>query len=493
MRLIPMLTVLLVVTACGDSADKVFVPGPSNPPPPPPSLSELVREVIDAQGLTGNPAEGRNIPQIGDPLPQLGMQLFFSKGLGGQNDAACVTCHHPLLGGGDNLSLPIGVDADVEDLLGPGRVHSSAGHGHDGGPTVPRNSPTTFNVALWDAFIFHDGRIESLGKTAGANGADGQGIRTPDVAFGEVDPQAQDLVQAQVLFPVTSREEMRGLFVEGEPNQVVRDSLVARWVEQSLPNTWEAEFQVAFGSSEPAVDLVTYANVTVAIAAYESSQVFVNTPWRAFVEGDDAAISNSAKRGALLFYGEGGCVACHSGDLFSDEQFHVLAMPQFGRGKGDGVLGDDDFGRFRETGVESDLYAFRTSSLLNVVATGPFTHAGAYPTLEGAIRHHLDPAQAIDGFDFTATELQPGIQAENAETNTRLALAQLQSLMDSGESALTTADLSDQQVSDLLAFVESLTDPCVLDAQCLAPWIPERTGGPDNLRQNGFLEDGTDL
>jgi cytochrome c peroxidase len=30
---------------------------------------------------------------------------------------------------------------------------------------------------------------------------------------------------------------------------------------------------------------------------------------------------------------------------------------------------------------------------------------------------------------------------------------------------------TDQQVQDLVAFLTTLTDPCVLDRDCLAPWI----------------------
>ncbi|HBC20167.1 MAG TPA: cytochrome-c peroxidase, partial [Alcanivorax sp.] len=118
-----------------------------------------------------------------------GMQLFFSKGLGGDLDSACVSCHHPMLGGGDDLSLSIGVEAVQPDLLGPGRLHLSTGTHFDGGPTVPRNAPSTFNIVFYDEVLFHDGRVESLDKTAGLNGAGG-GIRTPDSAFGVADPDA---------------------------------------------------------------------------------------------------------------------------------------------------------------------------------------------------------------------------------------------------------------------------------------------------------------
>jgi hypothetical protein len=88
--------------------------------------------LVKAAGLTGDPTRGRSLPSIDDPKAQLGKQLFFTQGLGGDSDSACVTCHHPALGGGDNLSLSIGVGAEIPELLGPGRHHDSVAIHFDG-------------------------------------------------------------------------------------------------------------------------------------------------------------------------------------------------------------------------------------------------------------------------------------------------------------------------------------------------------------------------
>ena len=146
------------------------------------SYDDQLSVIINSKKLTGDPTTGLTLPSISSAKAKLGMKLFFTKGLGGDSDSACVTCHHPKLGGGDNLSLPIGVNAVIPDLLGPGRLHSSVtGFNYDGSPTVPRNSPTTFNLAMWKKVLFHDGRVEALS---------GGGIRTPDSAFNTADPDA---------------------------------------------------------------------------------------------------------------------------------------------------------------------------------------------------------------------------------------------------------------------------------------------------------------
>jgi Cytochrome c peroxidase len=431
---------------------------------------DKLRNTITALNLDGDPSDQSQvhpIPEISGAKAQLGKKLFFSKTLSGEEDTACVSCHHPLLGGGDDLSLPIGVHAVNENLLGPGRLHdvtsaNLAGMEYDGGPTVPRNAPTVFNFMLYKDSVFHDGRIQSL--------ADGT-VSTPDSA-GSTDNNAANLVHGQALFPVTSPEEMASSTFVGSTNDQLRQQLADRLTDNA---SWQSEFDAVYGSNTN----ITYDLIADAMASYEASQLFINSPWKAFVDGDNTAISSSAKSGALLFFtdvtsGGAGCMSCHSGDFFTDEKFHNIALPQIGRGKGDGVFGDDDFGRFKVTKVESDRYAFRTPTLLNVTATGPYGRVGSYDSLEEVVRHHLNPTQALDTFDFNLVNLaQENVQKDNAEDNSRAALEVLIQQQDNGTSLLNNVDLSDGQVAQVVSFLQSLTDPCVEDDVCLQPWIAE--------------------
>ena len=473
-------------------------------------LDTELTNVITAAGLTGDPSLGRNLPSINDPVPQLGKHLFFSMALGGDKDSACVTCHHPALGGGDDLSLAIGVAAVNLHQLGPHRIHDAFAIGWDGGPTMPRNVPSIFNAGMWDQAMFWDGRLNSLGKTPKANGNDGLGIRTPDSPLNVADVNAGDtLPVALARFPVTVNEEMRGFaFEAGNGNDAIRNHLAARIGNYGIgagelqQNNWLPLFQNAFNSTANAETLITYANISKAIGEYGRSQVFVNSPWKAYVQGNKNVISDSAKRGALLFFSPitpdknsgvdlgqitgAGCASCHSGDFFTDEQTHVIAIPQIGRGKGDGDFGDDDFGLFRETGNPKDKYAFRTPTLTNVTATGPWGHSGAYETLEGIVRHHLNVEQAVAAFDYSQLS-QEGIQTKHAAVNTQNAVNQLLANRNASTIdnpiVLQNVTLSNTQVNDLLAFLETLTDPCVEDRQCLASWIPaDNEPDPDGLR-----------
>lgn len=470
------------------------------------AIDKQLKQIISTRHLTGNAMQGRQTPDIASPEAQLGMRLFFSKSLGGDKSVACATCHHPALGGGDNLSLSVGVAAERPNLLGEGRL-VDANSQLNGVPSVPRNAPTTFNVAAWDEVLFYDGRIESLGKTPASGGNDQQGIRTPEVAFGERDFNASDnLVNAQARFPLTSATEMKGFGHGEKTNQEIRDYIASRignyadnQGELVVPSYWLEQFQQVYQApNASAKALITEKNIASLISHYERSQVFTNTPWRRYIEGDKTAISESAKAGAVLFYtsdekGGANCSSCHRGDFFTDEKFHNIATPQIGKGKGDGVDGSADFGRFRETGIEADKYRFRTPTLLNVEVTGPWSHAGAYANLDSMIWHHLDARNEVTNYN-TNQLVQPNItNIDKMQENMQLVLQKLDEARDAGLTVLQNIDLKGNQVTQLVDFLHTLTDPCVKNAACLAKWIPAENEDPNGHQLDGIDIDGDSL
>ncbi len=507
------LSACLQTSAQNSSSTSASAPSPSATAIGPPSggivpgisaLDQALQAEIQRHGLTGDASIGRNLPDISDPLPQLGMDLFFTKGLGGDMDAACATCHHPALAGGDGLSVGVGVHAVDPDLLGPGRTHKAGSPNHDGGPTIPRNSPTTFNLGLYDKAMFWNGRVESLGGTPGMNGDDGMGITSPDVPYPTVDPLCPtNLSQAQARFPVTAMDEMRGFIFEfGNFPQPVREHLAARLGDYGvgageLPYTdWLDKFRIAFNDPlGTAEDLINEQNIATALAEYERSQVFVANPWRDYVQGNMTAISDDAKQGALLFFKEqsrGGadCASCHSGDFFTDEEHYVLAMPQVGRGQSVNIGHTQDVGRFLVDGLPQSNYAFRTPALLNVSVTGPWTHSGAYTTLEGVVKHHLDPWVALNNYDFN--QLAPDVQIIDTLTNTTLAYQQLLWNRNNGFKTIENVSLSQTQINQLVAFLETLTDPNTTNRAHLDAWIPS-SPDPDGQRLVGHDQFGNPL
>jgi cytochrome c peroxidase len=479
---------------------------------PPSAADTSLRFLLAQNGITGNARAGRNLPSIDDPLPQLGKLLFFSKALSAPRDTACASCHHPALGGGDKLAVSIGTGAANPDVLGPGRRLAN-------GPLrVGRNANTIFNIALYDSGLFWDSRVESLGKLAGRNGG-GSGIRTPDSAFGFADPNAgATLPAAQARFPVAGPAEMLGAGFQGiTGNEPIRNHLAARLGDYGtgqgqLPaSQWLAKFRAAFGNPVgTAQELITFANIARAIAEYQRSATFVESPFARYARGDNAALTEQQKQGALLFFrrtADGGaqCVQCHRGESFTGETHHALGFPQVGPGLGDGTGGTDDFGRGRETRGANERYQFRTAALLNVEVTGPWGHSGAYGTLEQAIEHYITPDATLGTFLSARSwcsvppfeTIDCGATVADVTRNSQAALAKLRTeqMMMPGVAmpAVDPARLGPTAVADLKAFMLSLTDPCVKDRACLAKWIPAPGEAPDGLQLNAVDANGNPL
>ncbi len=483
-----MLTLFWLLTGCDTDSPPADVYTPAN------SSASILRSEIDVSlsqivqrhQLTGDPVKGRELPDIDSPLAQLGMKLFFSKTLSGNLDVACASCHHPLLGGGDNLSLSIGVDAANPDVLGHKRLLQG-----NRSPGVPRNAPTTFNSGLWQQFMFHDGRVEQLKD----------GIHTPDVPSPEADPNAgRNLVQAQARFPVTSNHEMRGTnFDAGGTAQSCRDRLAERLggygkgvkpLVAEETDYWLEAFRNAYGKPDEMADtLITEQNISQALAEYERSQVFVNNPWNQYLQGDLNAISPAAKQGAMLFfndYHEGGyaCASCHRGDFFTDEQFRYVLIPPIGPGKNNqgGAGSQQDYGRWLVSGRNDDKFRFRTPSLLNVEVTGPWGHNGAYTSLSAIVRHMLNPFQSALAYNPEQLK-QPGIQTGQLQQNLREMLG--------GNTDMAGQEYQEDDVGKLVAFLQTLTDPCVTNPDCLSKWIPsaeQSQQDPQALQLNARFE-----
>jgi cytochrome c peroxidase len=481
----------------------------SLPATPPSFLDNELRPLIAALGLTGDPSRGRELPGIDAPLAQLGKLLFFSKTLSAENEAACASCHHPALGGGDGLALPVGTAAVNPDLLGPGRRTDN------GSILVGRNSNTIFNTALYDSGLFWDSRVESLTKAPGENGAVG-GIRTPDSAFGTADSNAgPNLLAAQARFPVLAPGEMLGTGFPGMSNSQVRAHLAARIGNYGSgagslpPSQWLARFREAFNSDADAETLITFDNIALALAEYQRSAVFVESPWARYVRGNNKAIPEGVKAGALIFFrpvNDRGaqCVQCHSGDFFTDEKHHVVGFPQVGPGLGDPNA--DDHGRARESRADRDRHAFRTPSLLNVGLTAPYGHAGAYANLETVFNHYAIPHDTVlDWLDarrwcfLPPLTTDPGCQASagRVETNSLAALARMDSIRASDPAnGLPVVDLAAvpiQTIPSVVAFLRSLTDPCLLDRSCFGRWIPSPAEAPDGFQLNAVDAQGRPL
>ncbi|MDZ7684311.1 MAG: cytochrome c peroxidase [Gammaproteobacteria bacterium] len=324
--------------------------------------------------------------------------------------------------------------------------------------------------------MLFDGRV-SLLEEKGEH--DGPLYRTPESTLrSSPDGKAVgDLLAVQARFPVVSFQEMRGF---GEFYELTAAEVRRRIAERLRQHEgWLNTFRLAFRAPDAtAEEIVTFDNIAAALSEFQHSQTFVDTPWRDYVKGYPDSLTEKEKAGAVLFFadaGQGGygCAACHSGDFFTDENRHVAGLPQLGRGKrADG----DDPGAFLVTQEQEDLYRFRTPSLLNVEVTGPWGHSGAFSSLEALVRYHANPQAGIDRFDFSLSHLDQLALADGAYEQARALTAKA---VERASDALPHRSPGEEEVEQLVAFLEALTDPCVESRDCLQPWIANYT---DDLR-----------
>jgi cytochrome c peroxidase len=202
------------------------------------------------------------------------------------------------------------------------------------------------------------------------------------------------LLTAQAFIPPTERTEVAGFHFPGGNDDIRAEVLRRLNVDEN--------YRRLFGRSFPDVKAgapIVFDDFARAIAEFEFSQVYTNAPIDRYARGDLSALTASQKRGAALFFGKAGCVACHavsgaSNEMFSDFTQHVAGIPQVAPSVGnvqfDGPGANEDFGREQVTGNAADRYAFRTSPLRNIALQPAFMHNGAFVRLKDAIRYHLD-------------------------------------------------------------------------------------------------------
>lgn len=249
----------------------------------------------------------------------------------------------PRLSGAKNMTCAschnpsFGFEVPVKTPVGAANTH------------LARQSPTILNAA-WTTPLFWDGRAPTL--------------------------------EAQAAGPITAAAEMNGKL-----DQIVTDL-------GAIPdyNNW---FKQIFPDKR-----VTQETLLTAIATYERTVVSAWSPFDRWVDGDETAVSDSAKRGFELFTGKANCSACHTGWNFTDNKFHDTGLPT------------DDIGRAKlEPNNPKALYAFKTPGLRNTLYRGPYMHNGSLATMEDVIAHYesggVDRASRSDGispFSFSDGE-----------------------------------------------------------------------------------------
>jgi cytochrome c peroxidase len=201
----------------------------------------------------------------------------------------------------------------------------AVGVGH-GMAKLGRHSPTIVNAA-WGGIFMWDGRLANL--------------------------------EEQALGPIQS---------PGEMNMPI---------EQLMERLGTiAEYKPLFAAAFPG-DGLSPKSLAAAIATYERTVVSEEAPFDLWIEGNEQAISDEAKRGFVLFNTKAQCSSCHEGWNFTNDGFQDIGLPSADVGRG----------QFLPQVIKMK-HAFKTPGLREIARRGPYMHDGSIATLEQVVGHY---------------------------------------------------------------------------------------------------------
>ncbi|NRA48764.1 MAG: c-type cytochrome [Phaeodactylibacter sp.] len=169
------------------------------------------------------------------------------------------------------------------------------------------------------------------------------------------------------------------------------------------------DFQRAYGEE------ASPFTITRALGAFQRILISANSKYDKYLQGE-VSLNQQEERGRLLFFSERTqCSSCHGGFNFTENGFFNNGL----------YLEYEDWGRRRVTGLSEDDGVFRVPTLRNIALTAPYMHDGTLADLQAVLQHYNTG----------------GADHPNKDERIR------------------PLELSVQELSDLEAFLHTLTDP----------------------------------
>lgn len=267
--------------------------------------------------------------------------------------------------GSYRLVLPLGLDSAAQ--------------------SIPEDNPLTAAKIELGRKLFFDARLSLDGTVACAT------CHNPALGFSDGRARAIGIYGQEFkrgapilinrLFSTTQFWDGRAKSLEDQVPQPIQNEFEMRSTPENVERTLRAggeyrqEFQQVFGTD------VIMDGVAKAIAAFERTLLSGDSPYDKFKAGDSSALSESARRGLVLFESDRvNCIRCHSGFNFTDEKFHNNGAGQ--------NQPQPDLGRFEQTKNDSDRGAFKTPTLRDMSRTAPYMHDGSLRTLMDVINFY---------------------------------------------------------------------------------------------------------
>ena len=187
---------------------------------------------------------------------------------------------------------------------------------------------------------------------------------------------------------------------------------------------YRERFEKAFGEGG-----VTIGRIAKAVAAFCRTLEGGRSEFDRFLAGRSDALSDAAVRGLHLFRTEGHCINCHMGPTLTDDKLHNTGLSLFNRPF-------QDLGAYEVTGRVEDMGAFKTPPLRHIARTRPYMHHGLFENLEVTVRAY-----------------NAGMPEPSHKPRTPGGPMPVKSPL------IVPLNLSEQDMQDIIAFLEALTEP----------------------------------
>jgi cytochrome c peroxidase len=312
-------------------------------------------------------------------------------------------------------------------------------------PAVPANNPMTAEKVALGRFLFYDERLSqnqtfscaschkqelafSDGRATGL-GSTNEGHPRGSMSLANI-AYSPTLTWANPLMTELERQARVPIFGDMPIELGIVSVKELEQRIQAVPG-YVRMFAEAF-PSDPAP--ISVGNLLNALSAFERTLISGDSPYDRWLAGDEGAISEAAKRGHQLFNTERlECFHCHSGfamtnhatwadKAFTDAPFHQTGLYNL---DGRGAYPEPNRGVYETSLDPRDMGKFKAPTLRNIALTAPYMHDGSIATLPEVLDHYAK-----------------GGRAHSFRTDT----------------LLVGFELAPNEVADVIAFLESLTD-----------------------------------
>ena len=168
-------------------------------------------------------------------------------------------------------------------------------------------------------------------------------------------------------------------------------------MEGDTPLTASTEYRALWRAAYPSGSTDAREDAGTAVASYVRTILTNEAPFQQWLRGDTQALNKTELQGALLFFGEAGCSACHQGPALSTvenaqehEMFSAIGFADFDNTRNN-IHGDVPtsvgLGRGGFTLNEADNYKFKIPQLYNLADSEVLGHGASFTSIREVIKY----------------------------------------------------------------------------------------------------------